>query len=115
MIAEAPLDCLNRNGRLVAISVLVALVTVLALLIVQARNELASVHRNRLLIRFGLRCYVSVGKAAILYLREFANTNTLNVRCSNEVPLETEPALAIAVVEARNTITSLNGSTCYET
>jgi len=91
-----------------------ALVSFLALLIVQARHEFTPIQRDRLLIRSGPHSYVGVSQTTVFILLEVANAYALNVHCANEVPLQAVVALAVTVIQAGNTITPVNGSGCDE-
>jgi hypothetical protein len=62
-------------------------ISLLTLLIVQAWNELAPVHRNLLLIRSGPSVYVAIGKVAVFILRGLAYAHTLDIDRAYQVPL----------------------------
>ena len=79
--------------------------SLLTLLIVQACDKLAPVHGNLLLIRSGLSVYVAIGKVAVFVLRGLAYAHTLDINRADQVPLEAEPTLVIAVIQARHAIT----------
>lgn len=89
--------------------------SLLTLLIVQAWNELAPVHRNLLLIRSGPSVYVAIGKVAVFVLRGLAYAHTLDIDRADQVPLEAEPTLAVTVIQARHAITSAVSSGRHET
>jgi hypothetical protein len=89
--------------------------SLLTLLIVQARNEFAPVHGNLLLIRSGLCIYVAIGKVAVFVLRSLAYAHPLNINRADQIPLEAEPTLAVTVIQARHAITSAVGSGRHET
>ena len=87
----------------------------LTLLIIQAWDKFASVQGNLLLIRSGPGFYVAISKVAAFVLRGLGYAHALDVNCADQVPLEAEPALAVAVIQARHAITSLVGSGRNET
>ena len=92
-----------------------AKMTLLTLLIIQAWDKFAPVHGNLLLIRSGPAVYVAIGKVAAFVLRGLAYAHALDIDRADQVPLEAEPALAVAVIQARHAITSLVGSGRHET
>lgn len=106
---------LNDRRGLVAIPVLMTSVAILTLLIIEAGDELASVQRDLLLARLALSCYVSIGETAFIAFSELPNAHALDIHGADEVSLQAIPALAVAVIQAWDAITSLYGTHRAET